>query len=42
MAQQMGADDDLAAELVVIGTAVSLITVFLWVSLIASSGLIKY
>lgn len=42
MAQQMGADDDLAAELVVIGTAVSLITVFLWVSLIAGSGLIKY
>ena len=42
MAQQMGADDDLAAELVVIGTAVSLITVFLWVSLMASSGLIKY
>ena len=42
MAQQMGADDDLAAELVVIGTAVSLITVFLWVSLIAESGLIKY
>lgn len=42
MAQQMGADDDLAAELVVIGTAVSLITVFLWVSLIASSGLIKF
>ena len=42
LAQQMGADDDLAAELVVIGTAVSLITVFLWVSLIASSGLIKY
>lgn len=41
MAQQMGADDDLAAELVVIGTAVSLVTVFLWVSLIASSGLIK-
>lgn len=42
MAQQMGADDDLAAELVVIGTAVSLITVFLWVSLIAESGLIKF
>ncbi len=42
MAQQMGADDDLAAELVVIGTAVSLFTVFLWVSLIAESGLIKY
>ncbi len=42
MAQQMGADDDLAAELVVIGTAVSLFTVFLWVSLIAGSGLIKY
>lgn len=40
MAQQMGADSDLAAGLVVIGTAVSLITVFLWAVLLSGTGLI--
>ncbi len=34
MAQQMGADEDLAAQLVVFGTAASIITVFLWVSVL--------
>lgn len=41
MAQQMGADHELAAHLVVLGTAISLITVFLWVSLAAGVGLIN-
>lgn len=40
MAQQMGADGDLAAGLVVIGTAVSLVTVFLWAMLLSETGLI--
>lgn len=41
MAQQMGADHELAAHLVVIGTAISLVTVFLWVSFSAAAGLIN-
>lgn len=37
MAEQMGADDALAGQLVAVGTVISLFTVFLWVS--AMSGL---
>lgn len=41
MAQQMGADDALAGQLVAVGTVVSLFTVFLWVSAMAGLGLIN-
>lgn len=40
MAQQMGADEDLAGQLVVFGTAASIITVFLWVSALTYFGFI--
>lgn len=40
MAQQMGADEHLAGHLVVFGTAVSIFTVFLWVSVLAYFGFI--
>ncbi len=40
MAQQMGADEDLAGQLVVFGTAISIITVFLWVSVLTYFGFI--
>ncbi len=41
MAQQMGADEQLAGHLVVFGTAISVITVFLWVTALTHFGLIN-
>lgn len=41
MAQQMGADEDLAGQMVVFGTAISIITVFLWVSVLTYFGFIN-
>ncbi len=40
MAQQMGADEQLAGHLVVFGTAISVITVFLWVTVLTHFGFI--
>lgn len=40
MAQQMGADEQLAGHLVVFGTAFSIFTVFLWVSVLTHFGFI--
>ncbi len=41
MAQQMGADEQLAGHLVVFGTAISVITVFLWVTVLTYFGFIN-
>ena len=41
MAQQMGADEQLAGHLVVFGTAISVITVFLWVTALTHFGFIN-
>lgn len=38
MAQQMGADDELAGEIVVFGTIFCIITVFLWVFILKQQG----
>lgn len=40
MAQNMGGDGELAGELVVCSTTVSVITIFLWILLLKSAGLI--
>lgn len=40
MAQQMGGDADLAANLVVIGTAASCFTMFCWILLLKQTGLV--
>ena len=40
MAQNMGGDGELAGELVVCSTMVSVITIFLWILLLRSAGLI--
>lgn len=40
MAQLMGGDGELAAQFVVLSTAVSVITIFLWVFLLTSRGMI--
>lgn len=40
MAQQMGGDGELAGELVVFGTIFSVVTIFLWVFLLSSLGLL--
>ena len=38
MAEQMGADSELAGQLVVFTTAISIVTIFLWVLLIKQLG----
>ncbi|MDY3928929.1 MAG: AEC family transporter [Clostridia bacterium] len=38
MAQQMGGDDDLAAQLLMFGTAVCIFTVFLWIFILKQLG----
>ena len=40
MAQNMGGDGDLAGELVVSSTIISIVTLFLWIFLMSSLGLI--
>ncbi|MEG0640456.1 MAG: AEC family transporter [Clostridia bacterium] len=40
MAQQLHADDELAGQIVVVGSLCSVITIFLWISLLSSLGLL--
>ncbi|MEG0270466.1 MAG: AEC family transporter, partial [Clostridia bacterium] len=40
MAQQLHADDELAGQIVVVGSLCSVVTIFLWVSLLSSLGLL--
>ena len=40
MAQNMGGDGELAGQFVVISTAVSVVTIFMWIYLTRSLGLI--
>ena len=40
MAENMGGDGELAGEFVVLSTAVSVITIFLWVFVLREMGLV--